>query len=175
MELKVVFTSALDAFSLERFHRDVVPRLTKANALNLYINSPGGQVPVALALARFVQMLKGRTTTYNMCRCDSAAIVLFAAGQERIVAKKGCSFRLHEVEKELYGPQTIRMLKRELGELRTDTWKICRFLELQTGRTQLDWQGDMLRQRVLTGLSARRMNLATRIGDVSVKHVDVMI
>ena len=161
--LKVLFLSAIKHDSLECFYRKVVPRLTKSDRLELHIDSLGGEVTVALGLARFLASLKGKVTTYNDGHCDSAAIVVFASGKER-VAGRGSQFAMHEVGIETTGLHTLSTLAKVQRLLRRDTMRITRFLERQTGRDALLWERDMRRNRRLSADMALHNGLATQIG-----------
>ncbi len=160
-ELNVLFTSAIDTVSLGRFYRRVVPRLGKVDRLNLFIDSSGGQVIVALGLARFLASLKRRIMTFNAGHCDSAAIVIFAAGHERIANAAGCQFAMHEVGIETPGIQTLSSLAKIERQLKRDTDNIVRFLEKRTGRSAILWERDMATKKTLSSRSAIQRNLAT--------------
>lgn len=164
--LNVLFASAIDQASLKRFYRKVVPRLEKTDLLNLYIDSAGGQVVVALGLARFLASLGKKVVTFNVGHCDSAAIVLFAAGHGRIANAEGCRFLMHEVGFELSGVQTLTSLAKIIRQLRRDTERICSFLEKRTGRSATLWERDMKKGRSLSPKSAQRRNLATGEAEV---------
>lgn len=161
--LKVLFSSAIKHDSLECFYRKVVPRLTKSDHLELHIDSFGGEVTVALVLARFLASLKGKVTTYNDGHCDSAAVVVFASGKERVVGT-GCQFVMHEVGIETTGLHTLSTIAKVQRTLRRDTKRITRFLERRTGRDALLWERDMRRNRRLSVDLALRNGLATKIG-----------
>lgn len=162
--LKVLLSSAIKHDLLECFYRKVVPRLAKSDRLELHINSLGGEVAVALVLARFLTSLKGKVTIYNDGHCDSAAIVIFASGKERI-AEHGCQFVMHEVGIETNGLHTLSTLAKVQRVLRRDTERITRFLERRTGRDALLWECDMRRNRRLSADMALRNGLATKIGE----------
>lgn len=161
--LKVLFSSAITHDSLECFYRKVIPRLTKSDHLELHIDSRGGEVTVALGLARFLVSLKGKVTTYNDGHCDSAAVVVFASGKERVVWR-GSQFVMHEVGIETTGLHTLSTLAKVQKVLRRDTERITRFLERRTGRDALLWECDMRRNRCLSVDMALRNGLVTQIG-----------
>lgn len=163
----ILLTSAINTESLNTFYQKAVPLLKKADHLNLYIDSAGGQVVVALGLARFLTSLGKKVTTFNVGHCDSAAIVLFAAGHERIANAAGCQFAMHEVGIGMSGIQTLASLAKIRRQLERDTNRICAFLERQTGRASQFWQKDMTRSRKLTSAAALRCRLATAIAPVA--------
>lgn len=159
--LDIRFNTAINQASLKRFYCKVVPRLKMSDHLNLYIDSDGGQVVVALGLARFLASLGDKVTTFNIGHCDSAAIVLFAAGHERIANANGCQFDMHEVGIEISGVQTITSIEKISRQLRRDTDRICRFLERRTGRSAVLWERDMAMGNNLSSRNAIHRKLAT--------------
>lgn len=163
--MTVLFSSAITHDSLESFYRKVVPRLMKTDHLELHIDSRGGEVSVALALARFLVSLKGKVTTYNDGHCDSAAIVIFASGKER-VAGLGCQFGMHEVGIETTGLQTLTTIAKVQKLLQRDTVRITQFLERRTGRAATLWKHDMCHARELSANMAVRSGLATIVKEV---------
>ena len=172
--LKVLFSSAITHDSLECFYHKVVPRLAKSDCLELHIKSLGGEVMVALGLARFLTSLKGKVTTYNDGHCDSAAIVIFASGKER-VARRGCQFVMHEVGIDITGLQTLSTLTKVQKLLRRDTKCITRFLERRTGRDAFLWECDMRRNRRLSAEMALHNGLATQIGETKIDGYSLTI
>lgn len=175
MELNVYFESDINGTSLKRFYEKVVPKLSEATRLNLYINSSGGTVAIALALARFIEKLQGEVWTYNAGHCDSAAVVLFAAGRVRVVNGRQSSFFVHEVRKEVQGLHSIKTLESELKILRRDTRDITSFLERCTKRKQGLWERDMKKGIVFTGERAVRTRLATKRMEFSVYDMENLI
>lgn len=176
MEVNVMWSAEINAESLFAFQERAVPllRLNKTAKLNLCLDCGGGKVPIALALARFISKLGDKVTTYNLGKCNSASIVLFVAGHERL-ARSGCRFRFHEVGKVLFGTQTISSLENELQELRSDTRKMCKFLETRTGRGWREWRNDMNSKMVYCCKSAVQSGLATKVCDTPLKRFDVSI
>ena len=76
--------SDVDAFSI----------INEINALNVdninvYINSPGGEVGEAIAIYTALKRHKAKVTTYCDGFACSAASIIFVAGDERIIGKLG--------------------------------------------------------------------------------------
>lgn len=159
--LDVIIQGPIDYTLLRRFHQEVVPRIEQSRQLNLYIDSAGGIVQLAMALARFLTSLDN-VWTYNIGTCNSAAILLFAAGKERIADERGCTFFFHEVEKQLQGGFTLSTLSQEIKQLQKDTHLIAQFLTEQTGQPQDLWLQYMQQSRTLDGNAAHSLNLATQ-------------
>lgn len=172
--LKVLFSADINHDSLERFYHEVVPRLKESGRLELHINSKGGEVAMALGLACFLKSLGDKMTTYNEGHCDSAAIVIFASGSER-VAIRGCQFAMHEVGVEMSGLQTLSSLSQLKDLLRNDTERITQFLERQTGRAASRWERDMRNNRQLSSTVAFRSGLATQIKNEEVNTYCITI
>ena len=78
--------------------------------LHLLLNSPGGSVPVALGIANFLESLPCNLITYNISRCNSAAIMLFVAGKKRYCVPEG-TFLAHSVNIENAEEQSKRFSK----------------------------------------------------------------
>ncbi len=162
--LKVLFSAAINHDSLECFYYEVIPRLKESDHLELHIDSRGGEVAVALGLAYFLKSLGDKITTYNEGHCDSAAIVIFASGAER-VAIRGCQFAMHEVGIDITGLQTLSSLSLLKDLLTSDAKRITQFLERQTGRAASLWERDMINNRHLSSVMAFHNGLATKIAN----------
>ena len=100
---------------------DFIINMKQETTLNLYINSRGGIVPVAIVFFNFIKSIKGlKINTYNMGHCDSAATLIFMLGQRKYVLKNA-SFYMHSLQLKLPYPQTINTLKNELKNITEDT------------------------------------------------------
>ena len=159
--LDVIIQGPIDYTLLRRFHQDVVPRIEQSKQLNLYIDSAGGIVLLAMALARFLSSLDN-VWTYNIGTCDSAAILLFAAGKVRVVDEHGGTFFFHEVEKKLQGCFTLSTLAKEIKQLQKDTQLITQFLAERTGQPNALWIHYMRLSKQIDGNTAHSLNLATQ-------------
>lgn len=131
--------------------------------LHLMLNSPGGSVRIGLGLANFISTLPCNVITYNISAVDSAAVMVFSAGKERICAADS-RFYIHCVGKELSGLQTIETLKRETEELQLDTNNIASFLSKRTEWSPMKWKMAMRRGTVISPDQAKRIGLVTSIG-----------
>lgn len=108
--------------------------------LNLYINSRGGVVPVAIGVYNFIHSIKGlKVNTYNMGHCDSAATLLFMLGNKRYVTKVS-SFYMHSLQVKLQQMQTISTLKDAVVNLTEDTKNFINLLSGSSNISKMQWK-----------------------------------
>jgi len=133
--------------------------------IHLAINSPGGSVPVALSLANILQSLPCQITTYNIGNVDSAAVIVFAAGSERICAREAI-FCIHPISKEVAGLHTIRTLSAIIREIEEDTERVTKFLSRQTQMaTPSKWRELMSEPHVISADTAVEIGIINRIDE----------
>ena len=160
--------------------RDLVDTLTtkvpdNIKELHLLINSPGGSVPVALGLANFLESLPCKLITYNISRCDSAAIILFAAGEERICVPEG-TFFAHSVNIELSGQYSLDTLRMEYLKLQQDYKSILSYLSRKTAVSSRCWRNYMTEKgHVFTAQEALIRGLATRIEELKIAQHTLLL
>lgn len=136
--------------------------------LHLLINSPGGSVPVALGVAQFLEGLPCKLITYNISRCDSAAIVMFAAGEERISVPEGAFFA-HTVNIELTGQYSLDALHLEYLKLRQEYNSIISYLSRKTQISSSCWRNFMTEKgHVFSSSEALKRGLATSVKELSI-------
>ncbi|MBR7106217.1 MAG: ATP-dependent Clp protease proteolytic subunit [Opitutales bacterium] len=82
--------------------KNLVEKNPDATSLTIYISSPGGSVDIAVELFHFLKLLDCKVKTVNISCVNSAAIIIFAAGTERI-SLPCSSFYVHSITKELNG------------------------------------------------------------------------
>lgn len=134
--------------------------------LHLLINSPGGSVPVALGIANFLEGLSCKLVTYNISRCDSAAIMLFAAGAERICLPDATFFS-HSVLIELSGQYSLETLHLEYKKLEQEYKSILSYLSRKTSISSVRWKKYMTEAgHVFSSKEALRKGLATGINEL---------
>lgn len=129
----------------------------------LRINSQGGSVPVALAFAGYLKSLPHHLVTINMAQCDSAAMIIYSAAQERIVFESA-SFMFHPPFVHLNGKFAVKELSAELKRLKKDTRNMIGFLSrmLSIDRSRLtEWME--CGERVFSARRALRVGIATSI------------
>jgi ATP-dependent Clp protease, protease subunit len=137
--------------------------------IHLGIQSRGGSVPVAVALANLMMGLSCKITTYNIGNVDSSAVILFAAGQERVCSEKAV-FHMHPIGKELKGVQTHSSLLAAVREIEEDTDRVTEFLANRSGITAAkSWGNLMMKSHTLYADEAMRFGLVHRIGEYQFK------
>lgn len=130
--------------------------------LEVRICSHGGSVSVGLAMAGLLHDLPIRVRTVNLSRVDSSAIMIFAAGDERVCYSHS-GFFLHEVGKECSGTKTIKDLLKMVKEIKFDTNRVISFLAYRTGIDSEHWKSYMDNGVLLTADKAVELGLATKI------------
>ena len=130
--------------------------------LEVRICSHGGSVSVGLAIAGLLHELPIRVRTVNLSRVDSAAIMVFAAGDERVCYSHS-GFFIHEVGKECSGTKTIRELLKMVKEIEFDVKRVVSFLARRTGINFVRWKSYMDNGLLLSADKAVELGLATRI------------
>ena len=129
----------------------------------LRINSQGGSVPVALAFAGYLKSLPHRVVAINMAQCDSAAMIIYSAAEERIVLKSA-SFMFHQPFVHLNGKFTVHDLNAELKRLKKDAKNMLEFLSKMLSIEQIrlaEWMEGG--ERVFSARQALRVGIATVI------------
>lgn len=126
--------SEIDSEMMQRFV-DWLRRAGERGArrIHLCINSRGGSVPVTLGCVSLLQTLPVELVTYNMGHCDSAAVLLFLAGDRRVCLPRS-TFFLHALRVELSGAHTLKTLGAEMRSLEADTRGV---VDLLNSRTKL--------------------------------------
>ena len=157
------FRAATTPVTARKFYSAIRRWLEKSDELVLLLDSSGGSVELSYGLARFVAKLRGRTLAYNIGKCSSSAVMLFAAARGR-VASETSSFYVHPVSKRIDGEQTADSLREVLAELERNTDLTIRFLAWRTGRKEDLWRRDMAHGRTIMARGAMRMGLVDEIG-----------
>ena len=114
-DIKVHFTDSIDEKNVRTFINEIKNLNEKnpnSDSLTIYISSSGGNVDIAVELFNFIKLLDCKVRTVNMSCVNSAAIIIFAAGEERI-GLPSSSFYVHSVTKNLDGEFTAADLLRE--------------------------------------------------------------
>ncbi len=163
MKRAVLFNSPINSESAGRFVDEVLDILGDDDELWLFMHSPGGNVSQALCLAQFLENLPHPITTCNLSGVDSAAIVLFAAGDVRLAAPQS-SFFFHEASLEIHEKVTLGGLRRYMAELESDVNNITSYLEARTGSPASLWRSLMLQNSLLDAKQALKNGLLTKAG-----------
>lgn len=159
--LKVLYMSPITSASVRQFLDLVSPFLDQKDSLAIYLDSPGGEVPAALALAHFLRRIEGGVTTCNWSRCDSSAIAVFASGRRRLVRNGEVKFGFHPVQVELNGKFCERELVRCAETLRQSELQLAAHLAKSVGHTEDFWRRKMHESESVNGVEALSCGLAT--------------
>lgn len=165
-DANLIWIDEISAEKAEKFLKMLSDKVSQdCKHIRLAIQSRGGSVPVALALANLLEGLSCKITTYNIGSVDSAAIILFASGEERVCSEHAL-FHLHGIGKELQGVQTKEMLLQALQEIDEDTRRVTQYLEACSGIIAADtWREMMCSARTLSATDALELGLVNKIGE----------
>lgn len=142
------------------FLREDVPE--NATCVDVLIESEGGSVAAALAMARLLKALPCPVRTWNLSSVDSAAIVVFAAGSDRYCAPGG-SFFFHPVGREVVGAKTAEEFRKIADEIDSDERQVAEFMSEATGTMAETWQLLMRTSRTMSAEEALATGLAVGI------------
>ncbi len=166
LDIKISFTGSVNEKNVRAFITEIknlVEKNPESNSLTIYISSPGGNVDIAVELFNFLKLLECKITTVNISCVNSAAVIIFAAGTERICLPCS-SFYVHSVTKNLNGTFTAADLLREVKEMSANTDKIASILESASNKNKSYWKRLMRKGCLLTSQKARELGL---INDIS--------
>jgi len=128
----------------------------------IQISSSGGSSDHGLLAYNFLQQISIPKTTIGMGNVDSAAIMLFCAGQKRL-AMPSCRFVLHEAVATLGGQFTATKLDEmaRLTQRITDDYSevVIKITNLEKDKVQ----SDVKKGSVLSSKEAKNINLVTEI------------
>lgn len=142
--------------------------------LRLFISSPGGSMPLALAVARLLLSLFEHIETYNLATVDSAAVCLYLTGSKRH-SFAGSRFFLHPASISLTQPVTEEQLRENIRLIRSDTESMIRFYRERTNLDEATLCHWFTTPTVFTGDEAVAQGIATdlctRIDDFSPRYL----
>ena len=133
-------------------------------SLTIYISSPGGNVDIAIELFHFLKLLDCKIITVNVSCVNSAAIIIFAAGDERI-SLPCSSFFVHSITKNLNGDFTADDLLREAKEMLANTDKVATILSSTSNKNKSYWKRLMKKGCLLTAQKAKELGLVNDISE----------
>ncbi len=129
----LVITGGIDAGMLQGLIRELQQeRYQRHIPLRLFISSPGGSMPLALAMARLLLSLFDHIETYNLATVDSAAVCLFLSGSRRCCFPSS-RFFLHPASLETGAAQNEAQMLENLSLIRSDTESMLSFYRERTG------------------------------------------
>lgn len=161
-ETTINFTGSVNEENVRAFVTEIknlVAENSDGTSLTIYISSPGGSVDIAVELFNFLKLLDCKIRTVNMSCVNSAAIVVFAAGTERICLPCS-SFYVHAVSKNLNGNFTADDLLREAREMSANTDKVATILASASNKNKSYWKRLMRKGCLLTAQKAKELGLA---------------
>lgn len=166
-DVKISFTGNVNEENVRAFINEV-KKLTEENpestSLTIYISSPGGNVDISVELFNFLKLLDCKIRTVNISRVNSAAIIIFAAGEERI-SLPSSSFYVHSITKNLNGDFTADDLMREAKEMMANTDKIAEILAHTSNKSRTYWKHLMRKGCLLTSKKAKELSLVNDISE----------
>ena len=130
--------------------------------LRLVIDSPGGSIPLALTLARFLMNCFSEIHTYSLSMVDSAAVCLYLCGGRRY-AYPSSRFFMHPPSVPVHGIQTELQLKEILQGLQTDTRCMIDFYCERTSISRSVWQKVFRSSRYMDVDEAARYEIVTDV------------
>ena len=164
-DIKINFTGSVNEENVRTFINEIknlVEKNPDAKSLTIYISSPGGSVDIAVEFFNFLKLLDCKIRTVNMSCVNSAAIIIFAAGTERI-SLPCSSFYVHSITKELNGNFTADDLLREVREISANTDKVANILAGISNKNKSYWKRLMRKGCLLTPQKAKQLGLVNGI------------
>ena len=164
--IRITFTGNVNENNVRAFIneiKDLTKKYPKSNLLTIYISSPGGKVDVAVEFYNFLKLLDCKIRTVNISCVNSAAVIIFAAGEER--GSLPCSsFYVHSITKNLNGNFTADDLLREAKEISANTDKVATILAGISNKNRSYWKRLMRKGCLLNAKKAKELGL---INDIS--------
>ena len=130
--------------------------------LRLVIDSPGGSIPLALTVARFLMNSFETIHTYSLSIVDSAAVCLFLSGSKRF-AFPTSRFFMHPPGVQVHGTQTEQQLQEILQGLQTDTKCMVDFYCERTSERREIWEEFFRNTRYMPAEEAQEIGIVTDI------------
>ena len=164
-DIKISFTGGVNEENIRSFMNEIkhaVDESPNATTLTIYISSLGGNVDIAIELFHFLKLLDCTIRTINVSCVNSAAIIIFAAGKERI-SLPCSSFYVHSITKNLNGNFTADDLLREAKEMAANTDKIATILAGISNKHKSYWKRLMKKGYLLTSQKAKELGLVNNI------------
>ena len=166
-DIKVNFTGKFDEGNVQNFIdeiKDILEKNLDISSLTIYISSPGGNIDIAIELYSFLKLLDCKVRTVNTSYVNSAAIIVFAAGVERICLPCS-SFYVHSITKNLNGNFTANDLLREVKEMMANTEKVSTILANISNKNKSYWKRLMQKGYLLTPTKAKELGLVNEISE----------
>ncbi|MBQ5666365.1 MAG: ATP-dependent Clp protease proteolytic subunit [Akkermansia sp.] len=130
--------------------------------LRLFLNSSGGSMSIAMAIARILLSSFRRISTYNLSKVDSAAIIIFLAGSARYCCPTA-GFLFHAPKIQLNGSYNQRELMEYMALLQSDSEVMARYYHERAGILPEALQNYMKEQTNFDCSMALQTGLATGV------------
>ena len=131
-------------------------------ALDVHINSGGGDVFDGISIGNAIRAHKGKVTTVVDGIAASIASVIAQAGQERVMAP-GSMMMIHDAFGAVVGNEAeVAKFAATLGQVSNN---LADVYASRSGRTAAQWRDDMRQERWYTADEAVAAGLADRVGD----------
>ena len=159
----------IDSPTVQRFVETLQKQIDDScERLHILINSQGGNVSIALALAHLIKSLPCKVITYNISNVDSAALIVFVAGEERKCARAG-TFYLHPVSIEVSGVKTAKELRAMADVVDSDARRLMEFMQTRTSISSKVWLEKMDACESISATDAVKIGLATEIAEPAIE------
>lgn len=163
--IKINFSNSINATTVNAFIQNLeslCELYPNAVVLSINISSPGGDVDVAIELFYFLRSINCKIQTVNTSYVNSAAILVYLAGDERI-CHSGSTFYVHSISKRLKGVFDIKMLLNEVKEMSVNTDIVATLLEQRTKKEKGYWKRMMSKGCIVNADQALKLGLALSI------------
>lgn len=127
--------------------------------LEIYLSSSGGMVDIAIELYNFICQLNCKTTIINTSCINSAAIIIYLAGDKRICLPAS-TFYIHKIFKHLDGDYGTNELLGELNEMKSNEERIANLLATHTNKNKSFWKAAMKKGVIISSNMAAKYGLS---------------
>ena len=163
--IKLHYSDSITSESVKSFIHNLQSAYNKnsdADNIIIYISSPGGDVELAIELYNFLRTLDCNITTINTSFVNSAAIIIYLAGDKRL-AYNTSTFYVHSVCKKLRGNFDVKKLKPIIKELIVNSENIISLLSERAGKSKKYWNKTMAEGRIFKASEALHVKLCTAL------------
>ena len=130
--------------------------------LEVGIASNGGAIGIGIAMYELLKATPQIVRTINLSNVDSAAIVVYAAGAERLCVPNA-AFYFHSVGKKVDGVKTKADLVNIINEIDFDTSRIVSILNRTTKMPERHWRELMFQGGVVGAQDSLNYGLSTAL------------
>ena len=165
--ITISFTGSINEENVRSFIHEIknlTENFPESNSLTIYISSPGGNVDIAVEFFNFLKLLDCKIRMVNISCVNSAAMIIFAAGDERI-SLPCSSFYVHSITKNLNGNFTADDLLREIKEMYANTDKVATILSDISKKNKSYWKRLMKKGCLITAQKAKELGLVHDISE----------